>query len=95
MRREQNGLFKRSQLSAFYRSLQPKGADENIGHEKTPSIEITRDFWQDIWSKPVNHNNNAEWLEEFKSKVNIKDEMRYPDFIPWMILLEIIPFLTI
>ena len=60
----QNRLFVNNQRQ-FYRNLQG-GKNEN---GEAPDRGATREFWQTIWSEPVEHNRNAVWIEKVKEKM--------------------------
>ena len=30
------------------------------------------EFWKDIWSKPTQHKENAEWLHDLKEEIDIE-----------------------
>ena len=35
-----------------------------------PDANEAKQFWTDMWSTEVEHNREAEWLEDFKTKMN-------------------------
>ena len=62
---QQNRLF-RSNERRFYQQLN----NECEQHEnEVPDAEAARTFWSDIWSKEVQHNNEANWLLELRNEV--------------------------
>ena len=42
--------------------------DRNSINE-SPGPEEAVKFWKDIWTTPIGHNRNAEWLREVKNKL--------------------------
>ena len=58
----QNGLFQNNQ-HRFYQELNEEGQQQE---NEAPDQGEARRFWSDIWSKEVEHNKDAEWLEDFR-----------------------------
>ena len=69
----ENTLFKNSQKK-FYEELNG-GREENA----PPRSEEAVEFWKGIWSKPVKHNGNAEWLEE--ARANLGEVQKQNDIV--------------
>ena len=63
----QNTLFKNDQKQ-LYKEL---GGTAQTDSAKAPDAKEATDFWSGIWSNPVEHNRNAEWLERAK-RVNAR-----------------------
>ena len=40
------------------------------GESEVPDANEAKQFWTDMWSTEVEHNREAEWLEDFKTKMN-------------------------
>ena len=60
----QSRLFQTNQKRLFERL---EGIERRNGVR--PDAEESITFWSSIWSKSVQHNEKAEWLEEVKNKV--------------------------
>lgn len=65
----QNTLFKNDQKQ-LYKEL---GGTSQTDTAAAPDAKEATDFWSGIWSNPVEHNRNAEWLERAK-RVNARIE---------------------
>ena len=59
----QNRLFQNNQ-HRFYQELNEEGQQQE--NNEAPDQGEARRFWSDIWSKEVEHNKDAEWLEDFR-----------------------------
>lgn len=66
LRRNQNTIFQSDQ-KRFYQTLQKS----DIEPIDPPSKDQITEFWQRIWSHPVEHNKNALWID--------KEQQRYAD----------------
>ena len=60
----QNNLF-RSNQKQFYKELDGKMNE----HTKTPDPKGSIEFWSSLWSEPVEHNKDSEWLKKMKEKL--------------------------
>ena len=60
---EQNRLFNTNQKQ-FFRNL-----DGDTGESLPPNPDEAIAFWSDLWSKPVTHNSDAEWLNRVKAEL--------------------------
>lgn len=80
-RREDNKKFSNSQRD-FYRGL---GVSQNNNQfdDEFPTEEDTRDFWSEIWEKPVIHTKSAGWLKDEKQKTD-----RTPQMIPQTVTID-------
>lgn len=65
----QNTLFKNDQKQ-LYKEL---GGTSQTDTAAAPDAKEATDFWSGIWSNPVEHNRNAEWLKRAK-RVNARIE---------------------
>ena len=63
---QQNRMFQNNEGN-FYRKL--NGAGKQTENEPLDAEEAKK-FWQNIWSVKKEHNKNAEWLSNVKSKMN-------------------------
>ena len=36
---------------------------------EAPDLKGSTEFWRNLWSEPVEHNRNAEWLKNVKEKL--------------------------
>ena len=61
---QQNRMFQNNEGN-FYRKL--NGAGKQTENEP---LDEAKKFWQNIWSVKKEHNKNAEWLSNVKSKMN-------------------------
>ena len=59
----QNNLFRNDQKQ-LYKELSGSVQADSVA----PNKDEATDFWGGIWSNPVTHNRNAEWIEETKRK---------------------------
>ena len=59
----QNNLFKNSQAQ-FYKGLGCQG----VKPCEPPNAEESLDLWRSLWSESVEHNRDASWMEEIRSK---------------------------
>ena len=50
-------------VNGFYQELNEEGQQQE---NEAPDQGDARRFWSDIWSKEVEHNKDAEWLEDFR-----------------------------
>ena len=60
----QNRLFQTNQKKLFERLENTSGGDQEM-----PEKETTVKFWSDIWSQPVNHNEEAKWMNRIESEL--------------------------
>lgn len=68
-RKIQDKLFKNNEKS-FYKYI---NKEENIEIKITPTTQEIANFWQSIWSVPVQDNYNSNWIhEEEKRYTNIE-----------------------
>lgn len=63
---QQNRLFENNPKQ-FFSSL-----NGNSGENVVPNAEEAREFWSEIWSQDVEHNKNAEWIQDIKSDLQNK-----------------------
>ena len=69
-RKTQNQIFN-SNEKKFYRSL----AGNEMSDIKPPSEEEITNFWSNLWSNPVEHDDNAPWIqEEIDRQANIEEQ---------------------
>ena len=61
-----NRQFKNNE-GGFYKQLNSGGEQ---GESEVPDAKKAKQFWTDMWSTEVEHNREAEWLEDFKTKMN-------------------------
>lgn len=72
-RKQQNNLFERNQRK-FYRMLENNHRNEENNSQKIDSDRF-KVFWQDIWSQPMQFNENAEWLPQIEEATRPIPEM--------------------
>ena len=60
----QNNLFRNNQKQ-FYKELDGK----MDGQVEAPDPNESTEFWSKLWSEPVEHNRDADWLENVKEKL--------------------------
>ena len=63
---QQNRMFKNNE-SRFYQQL--NNEDEQNKDNAIPDADESKQFWSEIWDKEVEHNRRAEWLSDFKNKM--------------------------
>ena len=66
----QNRLFENNQRQ-FYRKLDQ---EEEKCDDNQPAAEESKQFWGNIWSQSANHKRDAKWLQDLRSKVNVKKQ---------------------
>ena len=64
----QNRLFENNQRQ-FYRELDQ---EEERCDDDQPVTEESKQFWGNIWSQSADHKNDAKWLQDLQSEVNVK-----------------------
>ena len=66
---QQNQLFEVNQRQ-FYKELDdPRGSDQTI-----PDANEAREFWSNIWDRPVEHRRDAGWLNDLKGKTLVEQQ---------------------
>ena len=60
---KQNKLFNTNQ-KRLYEQLRNGESNQNA----TPEAEPTKRYWENIWSNPVTHRENAEWIKKAKNQ---------------------------
>ena len=60
---QQNRMFRNNE-SRFYKQLNNDTGRTN--ENAIPDADESRKFWSDIWSNKVEHNREAEWMNDFK-----------------------------
>ena len=63
---QQNRPFKNNE-GGFYKPLNSEGEQ---GECEVPDANEAKQFWSDMWSTEIEHNREAEWLDDFKMKMN-------------------------
>ena len=63
---QQNRMFKNNE-SRFYQQL--NNEDEQNKDNAISDVDESKQFWSEIWGKEVEHNRRAEWLSDFKTKM--------------------------
>ena len=66
----QNKLFENNQRQ-FYRELDQ---EEERCDDDQPVAEESKQFWGNIWSQSADHKKDAQWLQDLRSKVNVKKQ---------------------
>lgn len=66
---QQNRMFNNNQ-SRLYDTLERKSEREEV----LPDTEESKKFWSDIWSEPVQHNREAEWLKKLKEEIEVEQQ---------------------
>ena len=66
----QNRLFENNERQ-FYRELDQ---EEESCDDDQPLAEELKQYWGNIWSQPVDHKNDAKWLLDLQSEVNVKKQ---------------------
>ena len=64
----QNRLFENNQRQ-FYRELDQEEERRDYDH---PVAEESKQFWGNTWSQSADHKQDAKWLKDLRSEVNIK-----------------------
>ncbi|PZC84738.1 hypothetical protein B5X24_HaOG204286 [Helicoverpa armigera] len=75
-RKTQNAKFYNNER-LFYRNLTSNN-NTNEQNLETPPPEILREFWANIWENPVEHDKQAEWINQVSSEIS---DMNF-EFIP-------------
>lgn len=66
---QQNRLFEVNQRQ-FYKEL-----DDSQGSDQpTPDANEAREFWSNIWDRPVEHRRDAGWLNDLKGKTQVEQQ---------------------
>ena len=66
---QQNQLFEVNQRQ-FYKEIDdPRGSDR-----PTPDANEAREFWRNIWYRPVEHRRDAGWLNDLKEKILVEQQ---------------------
>ena len=65
----QNRLFEKSQMQ-LYRELD----EEEERYDDQPVPEESKQFWGNIWSQSADHKEDAKWLQDLQSEVNVKKQ---------------------
>ena len=68
---QQNKLFETNQ-KRLYSQLRGETKQQDI-----PETEPCKRLWENIWSNPVTHNGQAEWLQEIKTEERDRVKQRY------------------
>ena len=69
MQYQQNRLFEVNQRQ-FYKEL-----DDSQGSDQpTPDANEAREFWSNIWDRPVEHRRDAGWLNDLKGKTQVEQQ---------------------
>ena len=66
---QQNRMFNNNQ-SRFYDTLEERLPQQEI----QPEVEDSKTFWEEIWSKPVCHNKQAEWLQKLRGEIESEQQ---------------------
>ena len=66
----QNRLFQNNQRN-FYRELDQ---EEERYNDDQPVAKESKQFWRNKWSQSADHKNDAKWLQDLRSKVNVKKQ---------------------
>ena len=66
----QNRLFENNQRQ-FYRELYQ---EEERGDDDQPVAEESKQFFGNIWSQSADHKNDAKWLQDLRSEVDVKNQ---------------------
>lgn len=69
-RRKQNQLFNTNQKK-FYQTLDNLETTVNT----PPNIKNVEHFWSSIWSNPIQHNRQAQWIQTETNKYSIIQQM--------------------
>ncbi|XP_026730686.1 uncharacterized protein LOC113495889 [Trichoplusia ni] len=90
LRKTQNSQFSKNQKQ-FYRNL-----SMNTQHFRTPEnivpaapSDLLHDFWSSVWSDPVQHNSDAEWLRASCNSTDKITPMEY-DHIPLDVFMYVL-----
>ena len=76
MKRYQSRI-KQFHLNRLFHTDQSRLFEELNGKERSdlkPDGEQTKKFWSEIWSKPSQHNRNAEWLNNLKEEISVEKQ---------------------
>ena len=66
----QSRLFENNQMQ-FYMGLD---LEEESSDDDQPVAEESKQFWGNILSQSADHKNDAKWLQDLRSKVNVKKQ---------------------
>ncbi|KAL0841160.1 hypothetical protein ABMA28_014906 [Loxostege sticticalis] len=72
-RKQNNKLFSTNEKQ-FYRQFK-----QNTNVDQPPTAESLEEFWGNIWSNSVEHNQNAEWISNEKARSDSIPEMQFDD----------------
>ena len=67
---QQNRTFQNNQ-KRFYQNVD---CGEKQKESQAPQSEQARDFWSSIWSKKVDHNKEAKWLQDFRKEMERQEQ---------------------
>lgn len=68
-RRQQNRQFNNDQRN-FYRKLEQQGSNEQI--QENINLEHTKQYWEEIWQQPSEHNRKGKWTQmEIKKREKV------------------------
>ncbi|XP_063897007.1 uncharacterized protein LOC135118563 [Helicoverpa armigera] len=91
LRKKQNSLFVNNE-KIFYRTLSTNtqnNTSRNTQEVLTPSADELHRFWSGIWSEPVRHNADAEWLDADAEIVDTIIPMQF-EHIPIDVFVEVL-----
>ena len=66
---QQNRLSEVNQRQ-FYKELD----DPQRNDQPTPDANEGREFWRNIWDRPVKHRRDSGWLNDLKGKTQVKEQ---------------------
>ncbi|KAL0883753.1 hypothetical protein ABMA27_015858 [Loxostege sticticalis] len=72
-RKQNNKLFSTNEKQ-FYRQFK-----QNTNVDQPPTAESLEEFWGNIWSNSVEHNQNAEWISNEKARSDSIPDMQFED----------------
>ena len=67
---QQNRAFQNNQKRLY----QNVDCGEKQKESQAPQSEQARDFWSSIWSKKVDHNKEAKWLQDFRKEMERQEQ---------------------
>ena len=70
-RKQDNRLFSRNEKQFYNKIREP----EKVAQEKLPLETEVREFWENIWSREVSHNHQAEWMRSEEERVKQNEKM--------------------
>lgn len=68
-RKINNARFYKNEKT-FYRGLREFQSETDDMHHDLPTVENTEQYWSSIWSNPLQHNTEAQWIKNEKENMS-------------------------